>query len=323
MSVRGRSLPTLKSLNRYSLSIGILLVMVVFSPDPGKSRFVSVLHDFAHAPVFGCVALLVLFWLSRHSPRVWPVWAQYVAAFLVAVLLGLATEVAQKFAARDPSWLDLLGDTLGAAACCGLFAAFDRRIARMALRACAALLAITLLMFHSLPLARVSLAYVHRDQEFPTLFDARDGRASNFARPVLCALDYVQTPAMFARHPEEPALRLRFGAGQWMGLNLDEPVPDWSGHRTLLLDLTNPGDTPLALAIRVHDRAHDWRYEDRFNRSFELAARTRKTIAIALADIERGPTARPLDLQKVANAMLFTSSASVGRELYVSRIWLE
>jgi hypothetical protein len=318
-----RSLRTLNYFNRYTLSIGILLVAVVFSPDPGASRAVGALHDFAHAPIFGCVALLILIGLKRRSTQGWAISTEYLTAFVGAVLLGLATEVAQKFAARDPSWLDLRSNALGAAAFCALFAAFDPRVGRLTQRIGAALAGVALLVFHSLPLANVMLAYAHRNQDFPTLFDARDARADKFVAALRSEMEYVPLPSMFAKQVNEPTLHVRFTTGPWPGLDLDEPYPDWSGYRALMLDLTNPSGTELPMTIRVHDRTHDWSFGDRFNRNFTLAPRTRTTYTIAVADIEHGPAARRLQVREIADLALFTTQANVGRDLYVSRIWLE
>jgi VanZ family protein len=317
-------LHTLNYFNRFTLSIGILLAAVVFSPDPGVSRASTAVHDFAHAPIFGCIALSILSWLrSQPAMQSWSVPKQYAVAFVTAVLLGLATEIAQKYAGRDSSWIDLRSDALGAAAFCGLFTMLDRRIDSSTVRAIGVLIAIALLTWHSVPAVQVTLAYVHRSQDFPSLIDARDARSDRFASPFRSHSEYRQLPTIFAKAENERALWLRFGAQEWVGLDLDEPYPDWSNYRTLKLDLTNPNDSPLRLIIRVHDRTHNWHFDDRFNRGFTLAPRTRTTYSIALADIERAPLARRLDLQHIANVQLFTSGTNAEREVYVSRIWLE
>jgi hypothetical protein len=319
-----RSLHTLNYFNRFTLSIGILLAAVVFSPDPGVSRASAAIHDFAHAPIFGCVALLIVSWLrGQPAMQSWPVSKQYAVAFLTAVLLGAATEIAQKYAGRDASWVDLRSDALGAAAFCGLFTMLDRRIASSTTRTIGVLTAVALLAWHSVPFVQVTLAYVHRSQDFPSLIDARDSRPDDFASPFRSEGEYRQLPTAFAQSGSERALRLRFGAQDWVGLDLDEPYPDWSGYRTMKLDLTNPNDTTLQMVIRVHDRTHNWQFDDRFNRSFTLAPRSRKTYEVALADIARAPLARRLDLQHIANMQLFTAGTNAGRDLYVSRIWLE
>jgi hypothetical protein len=253
----------------------------------------------------------------------WAVSKQYAVAFIAAVLLGLITEIAQRYAGRDSSWLDLRSDALGAAAFCGLFTMLDRRVASSAIRMVSVLAAAAVLAWHSVPLVQVTLAYVHRSQDFPSLIDARDSRPDGFASPFRSQGEYTQLPSIYAQTEKERALRLQFGEQDWVGLDLDEPYPDWSGYRTMKLDLTNPSDTPLRVALRVHDRTHNWQFDDRFNHGFTLAPRTRATYSVALADIERAPLARRLDLQHIANVQLFTAGTNAGRDIYVSRIWLE
>ena len=44
-------------------------VVVVFAPVPGDTRLLDTLHDAAHGPIFGSIALLVLLWLrGRAAP---------------------------------------------------------------------------------------------------------------------------------------------------------------------------------------------------------------------------------------------------------------
>jgi VanZ family protein len=121
-----------RSLNRYLLLIAILLAAVVFLPDPNDSRVFAHVHDLAHAPIFGCVAVLLLRALPGTAfTSKWSVVAQDAAAVAVSAGLGLATEIVQTFVGRDGSWSDLFRDLLGAVAFAALFAALDRRIDRI------------------------------------------------------------------------------------------------------------------------------------------------------------------------------------------------
>ena len=295
----------------------------MFSPDPGVSRGSAAIHDFAHAPIFGCVALLVLQWSRQQVfTRDWQVGTHYFFAFIAAVVLGAATEVAQMFANRDASWIDLRSDVLGALAFCGLYTMLDPRVDKMTIRVIGIVVGGLLLVWHSIPAVRVAIAYLHRSQDFPSLIDARDSRADDFASVFRASGEYAQLPARYVNGGEQ-ALHIQFGPEDWVGLDLDEPYPDWSGHRALLLDLTNPNEGALDVTIRVHDRTHNWEFGDRFNRTFRLAPQTRTTLRVPLDEIERAPVGRRLNLQHVANLQLFTSGANAGRELYVSRIWLE
>lgn len=315
---------TLHHFIRYTLPIGILLAVVVLSPGPGTKRAGQALHDFAHAPVFACITILVLVLLAQRQrqPRT-PAWLQYPLAFLLAALLGLATEILQKWSGGDASWADLRSDVVGAAAACGAFAGFDRRIARLDVRRCSLMAALALLTWHSLPFARVGLAYLHRNEEFPTLFDARDAGTDRFVVATSAQLHYTTLPLGLGKAEGEPTLRVRLQSGDWPGVALEEPYPDWSGQRRLMIDVANPEETSLELTLRVLDEAHDWTFEDRFNATLEIAPRTRKTFAISLADIESAPAGRRLDLEQIADVRLFADGPAVGRNLFLTRVWLE
>ena len=73
------------------------------------------------------------------------------------------------------------------------------------------------------------------------------------------------------------------------GVSFHEPVPDWRGFKTLVIDVENPEPMPLYLGVRVHDRRHGNTYNDRFNRRFELAAER----AARAADRARRHPTRP------------------------------
>ena len=67
----------------------------------------------AHFIAFGLIlwSLGVLF---RRLPRTW--------AAMIAITIGGAVEVVQRFTGRDPSWGDFLADILGVAAALGVWA---------------------------------------------------------------------------------------------------------------------------------------------------------------------------------------------------------
>lgn len=255
--------------------------------------------------------------------RTWSVATHYLVAFGLAVVLGAATEIAQMFAQRDASWVDLRSDTLGALAFCGVYTMVDPRVNQATVRIVGVLSGALILVWHSIPAVRVTLAYLHRNQDFPSLIDARDTRADEFAKVFRAEGEYAPLPTRFAEASGERALHMRFGTEDWVGLDLDEPYPDWSNFRTLAMDLTNPNEGMLNVSLRVHDRTHNWEFADRFNRTFRLPPQSRSTVRVRLVDIERAPLGRRLNLQHVANLQLFTSGRNAGRELYVSRIWLE
>jgi len=314
-------LRTLNFLNRYTLAICILLAVVVFSPGPGATRGGAALHDIAHAPVFACVTLLFLMLFKRLQRG--RVLNQYLVAFALAVALGFATEIVQRLVRGDSSLLDLISDAIGALAACGIFAGFDRRISQRGVRAGAAVVGVAALLLHSFQFVRVGLAYVHRNQEFPALFDAKDARDDRFLTPSSSELRYTRLPPELSRMANEPTLLVKLTAGAWPGVAFEEPYPDWSQYQRFMLDVANPGDAPIEVVLRVLDRKHNWRHDDRFNRNLQIDSRTRTTFSIPLTDIEHSPVKRLLDLRAIADVRIFAGESDAGREIFVTRIWLE
>jgi hypothetical protein len=304
--------------------IGILLAAVVFAPVPGRALGIKTLHDFAHAPIFGCVALLTLFAFGSHekfsglSLRL-----QYLGAFLIAITLGALTEIAQIPVGRDASWMDLRSDVLGAAGFPGLYATFDPRIRRPTIRALGMAAGVSLLAIHSMPLAAAVKAYLNREQTFPVLADFTQGLDSYFIKAQWAALDLRALPERWARQPGELAMRVTFAQGPWPGIDFAEPAPDWRGYTNLAIDITNPSSAELVLGMRVHDVQHNQHFEDRFNRTLHVPPMTRTVLRIPIADIQSGPQTRRMDLQQIVDYLMFRSRESAVQEMYVARVWLE
>lgn len=85
----------------------IALLGLMLGPADAIEGSEKVWDKAAHFVAFGLIlwSLGVLF---RNLPRTW--------AALLAIAIGAAVEVIQRFTGRDPSWGDLLADALGVAA---------------------------------------------------------------------------------------------------------------------------------------------------------------------------------------------------------------
>lgn len=309
--------------------IAILLAAVVFAPVPGDTRWIRTLHNSAHAPIFGCVSLLMLL-VSRSHPRLQALSliGQYALAFAAALALGGITELLQIPAGRDASFEDALHDTIGALAFLGLFAAIDTRIRgvpqNIPIRFAAAVVGIVSLGIAAAPVTRAAIKYQQRDERFPVLADFSQRYDRYFILQQSAEFSPVTMPAPWMRAKDESAMRVRLHEGPYPGMNFIEPLPDWSGYSTLAVDLTNPTPLNLQLILRVHDAEHDNRPGDRFSKRFELPAGTREVLRIRLQDIAAGPTTRRLDLRQVAGLIIFRADDSPpAAELYLSRVWLE
>lgn len=302
-----------------------LIALVLTARLPGTPKILAVLNDAAHAPVFGALALIVLGLIPdsvRGASRT-------TIAFVVTVLAGIGVEWFQGVIGRDASWSDVWTDTLGAACALSAAAWWQARntgnrppLASRRSGLAVAIVAGGLIM---LPIGEAALAYARRAALFPVVAEYSSPLDRYFMEAQGVRVETRPLPAPWGRSGDPLSLLLHVTGGEFPGITHMEPQPDWSGYRLLQIDVTNPADEPLLLTLRVHDAAHDQQYADRFNRTFEIPARSRELQSIALEEIEQGPEARTLDLGKVAGLIVFTSGTSArhGREFYVTRIWLE
>lgn len=305
--------------------IGILLVTVVFAPVPGHRRWIGVIHNASHAPIFGCIAVLMLVVIRSHArlalltPK-----RQYLLAFIVAVLLGIATEIAQIPTGRDASVNDAFNDMLGALAFLAVLYAIDRRTrGAKPVRAIAVVAAALILAIPAAPVVRATVKYQQRDSRFPVLAEFSHGYDRFFIMQRWSVFGPAQLPRPWASGATESAMHVQFLAGPYPGMDFIEPSPDWSSYATLALDMTNPTSQPLELVVRVHDDAHDNQVDDRFNRVVSVPPATRAVLRIALSDVRAAPRTRQLDLRHVAGLIVFRTEASRADEMYLSKVWLE
>ncbi len=305
--------------------LGLALV-VVFIELPGRPLILHVVQKLGHPGVFGVIALSVLV-LARQRPALGrATWIDYLVAFLIAVAIGGATEIGQIFTHRDPSVRDVGLDARGAACALALAAAFDVRCRlrrhpgrwRALYLATAGVLAAIILT----PLAWTVAAYALRAERFPALFVPATRLDLAFLSGSSGKLERFAVPASPGRTPGEMALRVPLVSRPYAGVTLDEPPPDWSGYHTLVVEVTNPGRTDLDFNVRVHDREHNYTFEDRFNAEVSIPAGRRQTLEFALETIRAAPRGRPLDLGHVAGITLFRSGADGPREFWLHRIEL-
>lgn len=305
-------------------AILILLLSVVFAPLPGGAAWLGRLHDSAHGPVFGCIAVLALIALRR-----WPAFArmprlaQYAIALVIASALGLLTEIAQVPAGRDASWNDLWRDVLGALAFLTMFSAFDIRTRADAWRRGASLaLGLALTAWLVSPIVAAAIKYRERNAAFPTIVDFTRDPDLYFVWRQRAVVDFAPPPAPL-RKPDEPsAARVRFSQQEYPGLEFHEPYPDWRGYSMLAVDVANAQPHDLHLVVRVHDAHHDNQFEDRFNRRFTVRAGERNVFRFSLHDIERAPQGRRMDMERIAGIVVFRADDGPAREMYLMRMWL-
>ena len=303
-----------------------LLSLLLFVRVPGQGLWYQVSLNATHGPIFACVAVLLML---LHSPATRSRTGTYINAFFVLVGLGILIEVLQTMAHRPGQAFDVMTDAAGAAAGLGLWALIQRCrsgagpqtvAARTWWPLAVALAGVTLVAWPPLQAAR---AYAHRASEFPTLVQFQSPLDLAFVTTDGTGVAIAELPMPWAQRAGERALRLGFDAGHAPAVQVVEPSPDWRGYSVVAADLTNPGDTEVRLTFRILDAHHDWTHQDRLNLPLVLAPRTRTTVRVALSEVAAAPAARPMDLARIANVMLFGRPAARPGEIFVSRLWLE
>jgi VanZ family protein len=301
-------------------AIFFLLSLVVFAKFHEPPRFFHTLQKLAHPITFGALALLFLTFFRRHTPR--PL-GSYVVALILTVLCGAGTEVAQAFVDRDPSVFDVLRDALGAVTALAGFATLvpgsDAR--GRGWRVIGALFALVGFAIMVTPISISLAAYARRDLLFPTLFEACSTLDRYFISGQDAKMDVVPSTASNSSTCGR-ALRVTLGTAPYAGITFEEPYPDWHTANTLVLDLRNSGEIDLALAIRVHDLAHNFQFDDRFNREFTLPAHERLEIAIPISEIEHAPAGRLLDLSQIAGVAVFRARGAMTGSFEIERMVL-
>jgi len=296
----------------YLLILFVLAGLLLFVPLPIAATYAGrTIEDAAHTPLFFLVTLGVLFTMRDH-PRFQGA-SLYALAGMVGVGAGFFSEVLQRPLARDASWEDVAADAVGSMLALAVYAMFERRTKLRAWQRFGALVvALSCIAIFLAPIVRMARAYVHRNGQFPVIADFH-------SRIEL----YWTLSVGVNREIVDDALEVELVADEFPGVSFHEPMPDWRQYRTLVIDVANPDAVPLELVVRVHDRRHKHAYNDRFNRTFDLAAGERRTLRIPLEDIRHGPRQRLMDMAHISDITLFRGSRSGARHLRIYSLRLE
>ncbi|MFY9399222.1 MAG: VanZ family protein, partial [Desulfomonilia bacterium] len=267
-------------------------VLLLVDFDRG-TRVVEEMCNIGHLPLFGVVALVVLWLLGG---RQWPVQERraYTGAFFAAVGLGVVMEIAQVFSpGRYFELEDILLNSLGALSFLMLafpYTGFERT---KALRWRAA--GILIIAAALVPVGLTAMDDWRMKREFPLLgsFESRLEMGRWSAKDA--AFSRSERHASHGRY----SLEARLMPGEYPGVGLQWVENDWRGYDWLCFDAFLEEDTPLALTVRVHDREHDRKdvqdYSDRFNRTFVLDPGAHQ-VRISLDEVRTAPLGREMDM---------------------------
>ena len=312
-----------------ALALGLAAVMF-FAKPPREPRIWSLIFDAGHAPLFGMIALLLLGMLRlRKGPR--HATTPYAMALVLTILVGLADEALQFFSPRDADAIDWARDIAGALAFLMIALAFDP--ARSALnssrlrRAGLGVVAVLLLATVAFPVVSLAWAMQQRNAALPLLCDFDSRWSRRFVEARDAELQRSEPPAAWERTADAArssrrVARIDFRAAPYPSLSLREPAPDWSGYTTLRFDIFSELDSTVTLVLRIDDAHAQRRYEDRFQRTLQILPGA-NAVGVPLADVQRGPRDRTMDLTQIRRVVLFAHEPKQPFRLYIGALRLE
>ena len=294
----------------------VLLVIHLATPTRG-GLWLQTFYDSLHVPLFGIIAVCALVVTPLH----WSRRKRLLAVLGAVVALSVLSEIAQIPTTRDASFSDLLADWFGAAGFIAAAIVFSSSVSVPKGRGrYLVILGVALIVWPLLPLAKVSAAYLERNQSLPALvnFDSRFGDL--FFRAQNATINKARR-AIANSYSMEVSLE----DGPWPGLIFHDLWPNWEPYSALVIGIENPETDVLPVNIRVHDRAHrngDQSYGDRFNLSYELEP-GRHVLRIPLEQIRKAPKDRLMDLSQIEGIVVFCSADHAGRRFQLIEIRLE
>jgi len=297
---------------RALLLFGLVLAIGLLVPLPQGGREVSVLNNSLHAPAFALLAVLFYRTLIGLS---WPPWRSAWVTCAVLVTVGVATEAAQYSVGRSFSLEDIAADSVGVAAgtLWAMAATRPAKRARRLLRAGA-----VGLLFLSVSPAPFHLVDTMRQyREFPVL--------GSFEH-ALERLRWHTCRAAMRRCNEHAtdgdwSLQVDLRPGAFSGVGTGVLLGDWSGRGELIFDVELTEGPPLDWWLTIEDKQSRKTPDDRFERHWRLEPGRRQMI-IPLADVQRGPAGRQLDLREIVLVQFFAVDLKEPRTLFLDNVRL-
>ncbi len=309
----------------HSREIGIAMVLAagigalaLLAPEP-NTLLASAVRDFARFLILALISYTAFRIVAALGfLRMWTALVITVAS----LSLGIGVELFEMssgdgFSERDVA-MDLAACVSGLAA--GQWRSLGGRPeGRMAWFA----MTLMLLLVAALPFGSTLQAYIERRANFPVLLDAQRDADLGWVRQMPEPVRIGPVDGALQREPGERAFIVPFDAGVMPGLAIDEPYGDWSGLRTLAIDLINPGDTMLDLILNVDDMRGSGEPGDRYDERVVLPPRSRKVLRTPLENMVRSIPHRRFALDDMDIVMIYRTGPAAGERVMVRRIWLE
>lgn len=281
----------------YKYIVILVVVALLFSPPVIiESLWLREAINSGHSILFVLLSFVLYSQVNVRRPQSRPV-IKYLFVIITCFIVGVMIELLQTAVHREASLDDLYGNSFGIMAGICLHAAIDQQSAhrRKIIAALFVISSMSFLLAGMAPLIQLSWHYLERKNAFPVIVDLESNWSTSFV------------------HHDK---------GDYPGLSIIEPEPDWSGYRTLKLSLQSNNKTDIDLVVRIHDRAHTQEYIDRFNMKLTIAPGFNE-IHIPVKDIRNGPAERELSMNHISGVILYSSKTDEWKKISVSNISLK
>jgi len=287
--------------------------------DFGKtnSRLIDEILNYGHLPLFGVVALVILWILNKGS---WPCTEKkkYITAAFITILLAILTECIQVFTPdRYLELGDILNDTIGAVTFLTFVYSLQSNLS-VSLKARYMGASVLLMALPTIPIFVAALDTWNIEREFPLIssletsieMDRWSSKESAMSRTRLYATD------------GEYSLKVNLYPGIYPGISMDYLHNDWRGYGNLCFDVFLEGSTPLEITVRINDRKHNDEFTDRYNKGFRLHPGDNH-ISIRLGDVKNAPRGRMMDMGNITNICIFSYNLKEPRSMYFDNFRLK
>jgi hypothetical protein len=303
----------------WACTISGLLAILQYLQPPSRSLAWIAFLNAGHAPLFGAIALAMLQLLLATPLANRSRLFLYGLALGLTILMGAFSEWLQIGADRNSDPRDFARDALGACAFLLAAATWDRCALlnsrfSSGVRASCRGAALGMLTLAFTPGVLVAYAYAERAAALPALCDFAGTWETNFVTTSHAHLEHTSLPR--ASGGAVSAWHITFEPARFSTLKLVEPYPDWAGYQRLRVVAQSELDRPIDLVLRIHDRHHDGRYSDRFNRSLTFLPGINEFV-IPLAEIRSAPEGREMDLSAIRRLSLFAVAPKESFSLYL------
>jgi len=313
----------------------VFLILVILSllwiPVPSHTFLWKAVNNFAHLPLFGIVAIVLLN-LSRmlFAALKWLPIRHYVVAMMAVLVLALLTEVVQSFSAtRHPEASDVVRDLIGAMCGLGLFYTYYSQVSgkwpswrQFPLRSIICSCVVLVIGITLLPVVGWTYAYWDRASRFPSILQFASDWEMKFVKASDSELQVVVPPVGWKKSAEDKVGRVVFHAKRYPGIRIDEPYPDWRRFSHFQLDIFSELTSLQSIVIRIDDLHHNNEHSDRFNKAVTISPGLNH-IQIPIDDIRIAPVGREMDLRAMKAVLLFAVNPREEFTLYLDNIHLE